>query len=85
MLASLSAGNLRLSNTEAIATYHRDRYAQARGAGGGAGSDGNADGDKHGRQRAGRAAPLRKVEGKPIAKRGHIPGITENPRLKRLI
>ena len=30
-------------------------------------------------------ADLKEVEGKPIAKRGRIPGITENPRLKRLI
>lgn len=30
-------------------------------------------------------ADLKQVEGKPIAKRGRIPGITENPRLKRLI
>jgi hypothetical protein len=31
------------------------------------------------------AAPLKEVEGKTIAKRGRIPGITENPRLKQLI
>jgi nicotinate phosphoribosyltransferase len=30
-------------------------------------------------------ADLKEVEGKPIAKRGRIPGITANPRLKRLI
>ncbi len=30
-------------------------------------------------------ADLREVEGKPIAKRGRIPGITENPRLKRIM
>jgi len=30
-------------------------------------------------------ADLKEVEGKAIAKRGRIPGITENPRLKRLI
>ena len=30
-------------------------------------------------------ADLKQVEGKPIAKRGRIPGITENPRLKRLV
>ena len=30
-------------------------------------------------------ADLKQVEGKPIAKRGRIPGITDNPRLKRLI
>ncbi len=30
-------------------------------------------------------ADLKEVEGKPIAKRGRIPGITENPRLKRLV
>ncbi len=30
-------------------------------------------------------ADLKEVEGKPIAKRGRIPGITDNPRLKRLI
>jgi len=29
-------------------------------------------------------ADLKEVEGKPIAKRGRIPGITDNPRLKRL-
>ncbi len=28
-------------------------------------------------------ADLHEVEGKPIAKRGRIPGITLNPRLKR--
>ncbi len=28
---------------------------------------------------------LKEVNGKPIAKRGRIPGITENPRLKRMI
>jgi nicotinate phosphoribosyltransferase len=27
---------------------------------------------------------LKEIEGKPIAKRGRIPGITENPRLKRV-
>ena len=31
------------------------------------------------------AADLREIEGKPIAKRGRIPGITPNPRLKRVI
>jgi nicotinate phosphoribosyltransferase len=30
-------------------------------------------------------ADLHEVEGKPIAKRGRIPGITPNPRLKRVI
>ncbi len=30
-------------------------------------------------------ADLKEVEGKPIAKRGRIPGVTDNPRLKRLI
>ncbi len=30
-------------------------------------------------------ADLKEVEGKPIAKRGRIPGTTDNPRLKRLI
>jgi len=30
-------------------------------------------------------ADLKEVAGKPIAKRGRIPGITDNPRLKRLI
>jgi len=30
-------------------------------------------------------ADLKQVEEKPIAKRGRIPGITDNPRLKRLI
>jgi nicotinate phosphoribosyltransferase len=30
-------------------------------------------------------ADLHEIEGKPIAKRGRIPGITSNPRLKRLI
>jgi len=30
-------------------------------------------------------ADLHKVEGKPIAKRGRIPGITPNPRLKRIM
>ena len=30
-------------------------------------------------------ADLHEVEGKPIAKRGRIPGITHNPRLKRII
>jgi nicotinate phosphoribosyltransferase len=30
-------------------------------------------------------ADLHEVEGKPIAKRGRIPGITPNPRLKRII
>ncbi len=30
-------------------------------------------------------ADLKQVQGRPIAKRGRIPGITENPRLKRLI
>ena len=30
-------------------------------------------------------ADLKQVEGKPIAKLGRIPGITDNPRLKRLI
>jgi nicotinate phosphoribosyltransferase len=29
-------------------------------------------------------ADLHEVEGKPIAKRGRIPGITQNPRLKRI-
>ncbi|GAH88680.1 unnamed protein product [marine sediment metagenome] len=30
-------------------------------------------------------ADLHEVEGKPIAKRGRIPGITPNPRLKRVM
>jgi len=30
-------------------------------------------------------ADLHEVEGKPIAKRGRIPGITPNPRLKRIM
>jgi nicotinate phosphoribosyltransferase len=30
-------------------------------------------------------ADLKEVEGKPVAKRGRIPGITANPRLKRLL
>ena len=30
-------------------------------------------------------ADLKEVEGKPVAKRGRIPGITPNPRLRRLI
>ncbi len=30
-------------------------------------------------------ADLKEIEGKPIAKRGRIPGATANPRLKRLI
>jgi nicotinate phosphoribosyltransferase len=30
-------------------------------------------------------ADLHEVEGKPIAKRGRIPGITDNPRLKRVM
>ena len=30
-------------------------------------------------------ADLREIEGKPIAKRGRIPGITPNPRLKRIM
>jgi nicotinate phosphoribosyltransferase len=30
-------------------------------------------------------ADLHDVEGKPIAKRGRIPGITPNPRLKRIL
>jgi len=30
-------------------------------------------------------ADLHKIEGKPIAKRGRIPGITPNPRLKRVM
>jgi nicotinate phosphoribosyltransferase len=30
-------------------------------------------------------ADLHEVEGKPIAKRGRIPGITSNPRLKRVL
>jgi nicotinate phosphoribosyltransferase len=30
-------------------------------------------------------ADLHEIEGKPIAKRGRIPGITPNPRLKRII
>lgn len=30
-------------------------------------------------------ADLKEIEGKPIAKRGRIPGITENPRLERVI
>ena len=30
-------------------------------------------------------ADLHEVDGKPIAKRGRIPGITENPRLKRVM
>jgi len=30
-------------------------------------------------------ADLHEVEGKPIAKRGRMPGITPNPRLKRVM
>jgi len=30
-------------------------------------------------------ADLHEVEGKPIAKRGRIPGITTNPRLKKIL
>ena len=30
-------------------------------------------------------ADLHEIEGKPIAKRGRIPGITKNPRLKRVM
>jgi nicotinate phosphoribosyltransferase len=30
-------------------------------------------------------ADLHQIDGKPIAKRGRIPGITENPRLKRVL
>ncbi len=30
-------------------------------------------------------ADIKEIEGRPVAKRGRIPGITENPRLKRLI
>jgi len=30
-------------------------------------------------------ADLHEVNGRPIAKRGRIPGITPNPRLKRII
>jgi nicotinate phosphoribosyltransferase len=30
-------------------------------------------------------ADLHEIEGKPIAKRGRIPGITSNPRLKRIL
>jgi nicotinate phosphoribosyltransferase len=30
-------------------------------------------------------ADLHEIEGKPIAKRGRIPGITPNPRLKRVM
>jgi len=30
-------------------------------------------------------ADLHEIEGKPIAKRGRIPGITPNPRLKRIM
>jgi nicotinate phosphoribosyltransferase len=30
-------------------------------------------------------ADLHEVDGKPVAKRGRIPGITHNPRLKRVI
>lgn len=30
-------------------------------------------------------ADLKEIEGKPIAKRGRIPGITENPRLRKVI
>jgi nicotinate phosphoribosyltransferase len=30
-------------------------------------------------------ADLHEVAGKPIAKRGRIPGITPNPRLKRIL
>jgi nicotinate phosphoribosyltransferase len=30
-------------------------------------------------------ADLHEIAGKPIAKRGRIPGITPNPRLKRII
>ena len=31
------------------------------------------------------SADLHEVEGKPIAKRGRMPGITPNPRLKRVM
>jgi nicotinate phosphoribosyltransferase len=30
-------------------------------------------------------ADLHEIAGKPIAKRGRIPGITPNPRLKRIL
>ena len=30
-------------------------------------------------------ADLHEVEGKPIAKRGRMPGITPNPRLKKVM
>ena len=30
-------------------------------------------------------ADIHAVDGKPIAKRGRIPGITPNPRLKRIL
>ena len=30
-------------------------------------------------------ADLHQVDGKPVAKRGRIPGITPNPRLKRIL
>jgi len=30
-------------------------------------------------------ADLHEVEGKPITKRGRIPGITANPKLKRVL
>jgi nicotinate phosphoribosyltransferase len=30
-------------------------------------------------------ADLHEIEGKPVAKRGRIPGITPNPRLKRVM
>ena len=30
-------------------------------------------------------ADLHEIEGKPIAKRGRLPGITPNPRLKRVM
>jgi len=36
-------------------------------------------------ERGGVTADLHEVEGKPIAKRGRIPGITPNPRLRRIM
>ena len=30
-------------------------------------------------------ADIHQIEGKPIAKRGRLPGITDNPRLERLL
>ncbi|RLE35846.1 nicotinate phosphoribosyltransferase, partial [Candidatus Acetothermia bacterium] len=30
-------------------------------------------------------ADIKEIEGRPVAKRGRIPGITPNPRLKRIM